>query len=156
MDAGDTIIKQEVNKIYPRTDKVHRVLAHSYSMHFIFFLTCIMLDLFLGMKVLKSSLWVPAGVLLIFLGTGLIFWAQKTSRNLNIENLSKETFFKGPYCYSRSPTHWGLLFLMLGFGMIANMLFVILFTLLSFLISRLVFLVKQEKLLADKYGHHYL
>jgi len=99
---------------------------------------------------------VPLGGSLIVLSSILIFWAQGTSRNLKKENITKETFCKGPYCYTRSPTHWGLFFLMIGFGIITNAIFVILTTLISFLVSRFIFLEKEERILAEKYGTPYL
>ena len=96
------------------------------------------------------------GFIFLIFGTFLVFWAQKTSRHLNIENITKETFCHGPYRYTRSPTHWGLFLLMLGFGMIANAFFIVLFSIISFLITKLVFLKKEEKVLAAKYGTPYL
>jgi protein-S-isoprenylcysteine O-methyltransferase Ste14 len=99
---------------------------------------------------------VPAGTLILILATILVFWAQKTSRSLDTKNMSKETFCKGPYCYTRSPTHWGLFFLMLGFGIIANAVFVVLFTLIAFLLVRFIFLEKEERILTEKYGAPYL
>lgn len=144
----------EKNDLQKRS--VHKILAHSYSMYFILFLIGVTLDVIFKFKIFESSIMVPVGVGISMFATFLIFWAQKTSRSLDIENLNKETFCKGPYCYTRSPTHWGLFFLMLGFGIIANAVFVILFTLISFLIARFVFLDKEERILAGKYGAPYL
>ncbi len=137
-------------------DKVHRILAHSYIMYFILFLAGVLLDFIFQIKIFSSAVVMPLGAVFLALASSLIFWAQKTSRDLNKENLSKETFCKGPYCYTRSPTHWGLFFLMLGFGIIANAVFVVLSTLISFLVSRFVFLDKEEAVLAEKYGAPYL
>jgi len=90
------------------------------------------------------------------LGTLLIFWAQNTSRNLNTQNLTKETFSKGPYRFTSTPTNFGLFFLMLGFGMVANSFFIIVFSCVAFLIARFIFLEQEEKTLAEKYGAPYL
>ena len=139
-----------------KRSRVHRILAHSYTMYFIFFLAGVYLDFIFKIKIFTSSLALPAGIIFLVFASFLILWAQKTSRNLDIKNLSKESFSKGPYRYTRSPTHWGLFLLMLGFGIIVNALFVILSTLISFLISRFVFLKKQEDVLAQKYGDPYL
>ncbi len=135
---------------------VHKVLAHSYTMYFILFLVGVILDMIFRFKIFTSSFMLPVGFSVLIFATSLILWAQMTSRNLKTENVSKETFCKGPYCYTRSPTHWGLFFLMLGFGIIANAFFVILTTLFSFFISRFIFLEKEEKILTDKYGTPYL
>lgn len=137
-------------------NRVHRILAHSYAMYFIFFLAGVTLDFVFRLKIFSGSVMAPGGILLLLLGTLLVFWAQKTSHKLDKKNMTKETFCRGPYCYTRSPTHWGLFFLMLGFGIIANAVFVVLTTLLSFLVSRFVFLDKEEKVLVEKYGTPYL
>ena len=134
---------------------IHKTLAHSYSIYLTFFVVGIFFDLVFGFKVSDSPLMTPVGVFFLVLGSLLIFWAQKTSRTLSKENLTKENFYRGPYKYTRGPTHWGLFFLMLGFGMIINMLFVILFSFISFIFAKYTFLNKQEKLLETKYGVPY-
>jgi protein-S-isoprenylcysteine O-methyltransferase Ste14 len=45
---------------------------------------------------------------------------------------------------------------MLGFGIMNNALFVIVTTFISFFISKFVFIDRQERILADKYGAPYL
>jgi protein-S-isoprenylcysteine O-methyltransferase Ste14 len=140
----------------PHKNKVHRVLAQSYLAFFLLFLIGVSLDFLFRVKIFADSVMVPIGAGILVVSTLLIFWAQRTSRTLDTSNMSKETFCKGPYCYTRSPTHWGLFFLMLGFGIIANAVFVILFTLISFLVVRFFFLDKEEKILTRKYGAPYL
>jgi len=146
----------ENDKIHLQKQSVHNVLAQSYFTYFIFFLIGIIFDLILKIKVFNSSFMMPFGVLFLIFGTLLIFWAQKTSRNLKKEDISKETFCHGPYRFTRTPTHFGLFFLMLGFGMIINAFFIILFTFVSFIIAKFVFLNKEEKILTLKYGAPYL
>jgi protein-S-isoprenylcysteine O-methyltransferase Ste14 len=136
--------------------KVHRILAHSYSMYFLLFLTGVILDGIFDVRIFSGQVPVWVGFGFLVLATLLIVWAQGTSRNLKIENLTKETFCRGPYCYTRSPTHWGLFFLMLGFGLVSNALFVVVLTVLAFIITRLTFLKKEEDALAHKYGSPYL
>jgi protein-S-isoprenylcysteine O-methyltransferase Ste14 len=96
------------------------------------------------------------GTVFLLIGTILIVWAQKSSLKLQKENMSKETFLRGPYRYTRSPTHLGLFLLMLGFGITANALFLIVFSVLSFFITKFVFIKKEEQILAEKYGTPYL
>lgn len=138
---------------------VHRVLAHSYIIYFFLFLLGVCLDVLFQPKVffnenLSFNLSF-LGVMLLLLASVLIFWAQNTSRNLNKANISKETFCKGPYCFTRSPTHWGLFVLMLGFGILTNAIFVILTTIVSFILTKTIFLKKEELLLEEKYGTPY-
>ncbi len=137
-------------------NKAHRILAHSYSVYFVLFLVGVTLDLFWGIEILSSSIMVPVGISLLVFGTLLAVWAQFSTRNVADEVISKETFSKGPYRYSRHPTHWGLFFLVLGFGIMVNATFVILTTLISFVISKFVFVKKQEDVLALKYGAPYM
>lgn len=135
---------------------VHRILAHSYASVFMFFLVGVCLDLFLSLKIFKSEQVITWGFVFLALGTFLIIWAQKTSRSLNKEIISKETFVHGPYKYTRSPTHWGLFLAILGFGMVINAFFVVLLSFISFIFTKLTFLNAEEKLLATKYGAPYL
>ncbi|MDP2789230.1 MAG: methyltransferase [bacterium] len=136
--------------------KVHRILAHSYFLYFFLFLVGVSLDVIFKIKLITSDILAPVGVTLLFFSTFLIFWAQHTSRNLHTNKISKENFCRGPYCYTRSPTHWGLCLLLLSFGIIANAVFVVLCTVLAFLISKFIFLREEEKILAEKYGEPYL
>ena len=144
------------DKIPLQKQSVHKILAHSYSVYFIFFLISVCLDFVFNFKFFNNFIAIPSGFIFLLFGTFLVFWAQKTSRHLDVENVTKETFCHGPYRYTRSPTHWGLFLLMLGFGMIANAFFIVLFSIISFLITKLVFLKKEEKVLAAKYGTPYL
>ena len=144
------------NKIHLEESHIHRVLAHSYSMYFILFLVGICFDSVSHFRVFNNFWIISVGILFLAFGTFLILWAQKTSRNLKKENISKESFTKGPYRFTRTPTNFGLFFLMFGFGMVANASFVILFACISFILAKMVFLNIQEKILAEKYGTPYL
>jgi len=135
---------------------VHRILAHSYFTYFALFLIGLSLDLILKLKVFTGGVVVFFGFLLLAVGTVLVLWAQHTSRNLDKTNISKEVFCRGPYCFTRSPTHWGLFLLMLGFGLVSNSLFVILCTILAFFLTKFIFLRKEEAVLVKKYGVPYL
>jgi len=135
---------------------IHQVLAHSYATHLILFLVGAIFDLIFNFKFFYGSLVVPLGIFSLIFGTLLIFWAQKTSHNLDKSNISQETFRQGPYRYTRVPTNFGLFFLVLGFGLTINAFFVIFSALISFLLSKFIFLAKQEKILALKYGAPYL
>jgi protein-S-isoprenylcysteine O-methyltransferase Ste14 len=147
---------ENYNMTHHYKNKVHKILVHSYSVYFFLLLLGICLDIIFSLKIFNDSVAVPVGVLLLMLGTILIFWSQKTSRNLKKEEISKETFSQGPYRFTRTPTNFGLFFLVFGFGVILNAFFVVLTTFISFLIAKFVFLKKQEIILAEKYGVPYL
>ncbi len=148
------ISKDQKEKIIRET-KVHRLLAHSYLVYLLFLLLGVALDVIFHIHAFESYFTIPAGFTILFFATVLIMWAQNTSRNLKRENITKETFLHGPYCFTRSPTHYGLFLLMLGFGLIANAFFVIMFTIVSLLITKFFFLKKEEDLLEEKYGAPY-
>lgn len=136
---------------------VHKVLAHSYAMYFLLFLIGVTLDLVFKFKIFASSVMVPVGFFFLVLATIIILWAQKTGRDLRkVKEVKTEHFCRGPYCYTRIPTQWGLFFLLLGFGIITNSFFVILFTIIAFFISKFVFMGKHDRILAEKYGSAYI
>ena len=147
---------QNFDKNKLQKHSIHRILAHSYIAHLILFLFGVFFDVIFRFKVFTNSALAGIGAAFLILGSILIFWAQYTSHHLNKKNITKETFCQGPYCYTRTPTNFGLFFLVLGFGLAINAFFVILSAFVSLLISRLVFLNKQEKMLAVKYGDPYL
>lgn len=138
------------------TFKVHRVLAHSYTFFFSFLIIGVLFDIIFKLKLVRGEIMTPIGFAFLFFATVLIIWAQKTSRELKVENMTVETFCRGPYCYTRVPTHLGLLFMALGFGFVLNATFVIIFTIFSFIINKFVFLREEERILLEKYGNPYM
>lgn len=135
---------------------VHKILAHSYGMHFVLFLMGVVLDLIFKLQFFSNPLIVYKGIVLLVFGSLLIIWAQYTSRNLKVENVTKETFCNGPYRFTRTPTNFGLFFMMFGFGLMLNALFIMITSIISFVVAKFVFLNKEEELLALKYGAPYL
>jgi protein-S-isoprenylcysteine O-methyltransferase Ste14 len=102
--------------------------------------------------------WV--GVSIITLASGLIFWAQITSDELHTVDQSVEVhtdtiFARGPYYIFRSPTHVGLLFLIIGFGSLINSVWVVVATLVGYVIAHNTFLKKEQEFLVKKYGEAY-
>ncbi len=137
---------------------VHHVLAHSYLVYFVLLLLGVFLDFTFGYKILDNTLAVPLGFATLILATVVILWAQKTGRDFSkvTEAKTAEHFCRGPYCYTSMPTQWGLFFSVLGFGLIVNSLFIVIFTVISFLISKFVFMSKHDRILIEKYGDAYL
>ncbi len=146
----------QVNNSNPHKNRVHQILAHSYVIQFMIFLVSIYLDYLLKLKISTSSLLAPTGFIILAFGSVLILWAQKTTNNLKKVSLDKEAFYHGPYRFTRTPTHFGLFLLMLGFGVMTNALLVILFAIASFIISKVLFLNEQEEILEKKYGTPYI
>lgn len=147
-----------MNEIGPNNihkNKVHKILAYSYLTYFLAFLLGLFFDFLFPYQLFSHLSLILVGLIFLLIGTILIFWAQKTSRHLNKENLNKETFAQGPYRYTRSPTHLGIFFLLFGFGIMTGTMAVIFCTVLAFLITKFVFLRRQEKILSQKYGSAY-
>jgi len=146
-------MEEKTGKKYIFKNSVHVLLAHSYIFYFVGFLVGILLDSIFSFDAFGQFFIMKViGCVLIILSTLLIFWAQKTSRNFKNGVITKKTFSKGPYHFVQNPTDWGIFLLIIGFGIIANAIFVILCTLFSFFASRLFFLKKQDSILAKKYG----
>ena len=137
---------------------VHHTLAHSYSVYFVLFLVGVMLDIIFDFKIFHDVVMVPVGFFFLILATILIIWAQKTGRDFRQigQELTAEHFCRGPYCYTRIPTQFGLFLLILGFGFITNSFFVILFTFIAFIVAKFVFMSKHDRILAEKYGNAYI
>lgn len=135
---------------------VHLILAYSYLFYFTTLLVGVLFDFLYPHRFFQTSVMAPVGFVLLFLSTLLILWAQRTSRSYKKETVCKEIFCNGPYSFTRIPTHLGLFLMVLGFGMIINATFVILFSIVSFFATKFFFLRKEELILADKYSDSYL
>lgn len=145
------------NKDNIQRQNIHKILAHSHAMQFVLFLFGVFLDLIFKIKIFpNSAILAGVGVIFLILGSILIFWAQHTSHHLKKENITKESFSKGPYHYIKNPTNFGIFFMILGFGIIMNSFFVIFFNFISSLVAKFIFLDKEKKILIAKYGAPYL
>ena len=140
----------------PKRKSVHRILVHSYFTTLIFFLLGAGLDIIFSLKILDTAIISPVGLLFLVTGTTLIVWAQHASHQFNKENLSPDSFRRGPYRYTRNPTYWGLFLVLIGFGLAWNAVFVLAFTVISLFVTKLIFLKQEEEILAEKYGEVYL
>ena len=136
---------------------VHHVLIHSYSIFFISLILGLLVDLLYPLRIIPKAVSLQLGIALLVLAPTLIFWAQYTSSNLRVkkEQVLHVDFKKGPYRFTRNPTHVGLGFLIIGFGVLINSISIIIFTLIAVIISSNVFLKKQEKMLEESYGEEY-
>ena len=137
---------------------IHVVLGHSYLVYFF--------SILIG---LGLQIWYPyqfshrgvegLGLILIIVGPLLMYWAQHTTdktAKLRGEWVNDwKIFYRGPYTLTRSPTHLGLFFLVLGFSAIINSLWLLMFSTFAFLITRCIFIRKEESLLVKKYTDAY-
>jgi len=134
---------------------VHHTLAHSYTVYFFVLLFGVALDMLFPIKIFNAT-HMDIGLLLLVLSSALIVWAQRSSTHLaKVGEVQKEHFNRGPYKYTRTPTHWGLFFLVFGFGLVINAFFITLLTVVSFFITKFVFIKDQENILERRYGEAY-
>lgn len=150
-------MEKETSNI-PEKTIIHSTLAYSYSFYFFGFLIGFVLDDIFMLKPFDESLGQTLGLFWMILASFFIFWAQRTSnvskKQRLVEN-NKQAFLKGPYRVTRVPTHVGLTFLLIGFGIFDNLPFVILFSVVSFVATKYTFVKKEEALLQKKYGEPY-
>ena len=132
-------IKTEIIK-----SKVHRILAHSYMVYLIALFFGLIFSAVWPFPIFNNEILAGVSAVFLFLASLLIFWAQKSSKEFSKENLTKESFMKGPYRFTRNPTNVGLFFSMICFSIIVDSIFSVLFTFIAFLISLLIFLKKEE------------
>jgi protein-S-isoprenylcysteine O-methyltransferase Ste14 len=149
-------IKQKA--INQNKNTVHYVL---FSSSFIFLLAIILgvfFDTFLNKKIFSDGVYQNIGFILLVMGSIVIYWAQKASLDFKIKiqkNMKKSYFEFGPYGYTRHPTHFGLFIMTLGFGLLINSLFSIIFTILAHLFTKIFNVKKEEQILISKYGESY-
>jgi protein-S-isoprenylcysteine O-methyltransferase Ste14 len=140
------------------SEKIHDVLAHSYLTYFFAVIVGLIVDFIIPIKLIPQSVAQAIGLVFLFVAPALILWAQVTSSRFRHERKEGTAlnFSKGPYFFSRSPTHLGLDILVIGFGLILNSFFIVAFSIVSFFVTRLFFVKKQERLLEQKYGNQYV
>ncbi len=141
-----------------RAGTVHFVLSHSYTVFLGAVILGICMDLLIPMYVFNTATYQYTGFAMIVLGSALIYWAQSTSRCVKKEvgdERTEKDFERGPYKYSRNPTHIGLSVMTLGLAFLLNSPWSIIFIVITAFITKFIFLKKEETLLEKKYGQAY-
>jgi len=141
-----------------RKGMVHFILVHSYLMFFFAIILGVFFDTFMKEKIFSNDIYKNIGIFMLLAGSIIIYWAQKSSSNYKekkSKNEKRSQFEFGPYRFLRSPTHFGLFVMTLGFSLIINSFFSVVFTIIAYIITKLFFLVKEEKTLEKKYGESY-
>ena len=153
---------EPIKKPY-RGGMVHFILSNSYTIFLFAVVLGVILDMIIPINIFNSRMYQYAGIVLIMIGSILIYWAQSTSYHSKIEMIEGKlgksvvrNFMEGPYKYSRNPTHIGLTLLSLGLAFLINSLFSVIFTIIASLITKFVFVKEEEDLLIEEYGQEYL
>ena len=142
-----------------REGMVHIILSHSYTVFLMAVVFGLILDVFVPLYIFNGSLYQYVGTLLIILGSLLIYWAQSSTSFTKKEEIQNSNtprdFARGPYKYSRNPTHIGLSIMTLGLGFLLSSVFSVILTVIASLITKFIFVKKEEKLLEERYGQSY-
>ena len=141
--------KNKIQEKGYRSGMVHFILVHSYVIFFLAVILGVFFDTFLKKKMFSFLYYDYIGFLMLIVSTIIIYWAQKTSSNYQqrvLKDSSRSNFEFGPYRYLRSPTHFGLFIMTLGFSLIINSFFSIIFTFIAYGFTKLFFLKKEETL----------
>lgn len=135
---------------------IHFILSHSYMLFFVAIILGIITDQFVHISIIPQS-YGDFGFLLMLLGSIVIYWAQKTSGKTKkqLEDTGERKFDCGPYKYSRNPTHIGLGIMTFGFSLVMQSTFILLYLVIVYTVSKLIFLPAEEKILCSKYGAAY-
>lgn len=137
---------------------VHFVLSHSYLIYLVVIILGVILDTIFSIKIFHNQIYQYVGFFVILISTIIVYWAQKTSqitqKEKDLEGKSMN-FEKGPYRYSRYPTHVGLSLIIVGFGLVLKSFFIVVSVLITLLITHIFFKKEIEKLLEKKYGQTY-
>ena len=138
---------------------IHLILVNSYLVFIYAIIAGLIFDLFVPIKIFNYPFYQNIGILMIILGTFLVYWAQhssNTAKKVYKDNVSVDAFMHGAYRYIRNPTHLGLLIMTLGLSFLINSLFSVIFLIISYIIIKIVFQKKEQNILIKKYGQIYI
>ena len=134
---------------------VHVLLSRSYAVYFFAVVFGAIFDIIFHFNIFGGYIFQYLGVIMIILGSIFIYWAQSTTSQSKSE-LTKERdtnfFLRGPYKYTRNPTNFGVAIMTIGLGFLINSLFSVIFIIIAYLVSKFVFIKKQDSILEERYG----
>ncbi len=139
--------------------KIHFILSNSYTIFLFAVVLGVSFDTIIPLNIsIGGGYYKYVGLGMVSLGTLIIYWAQTTSNLIKSRKVKEGThpgFDYGPYKYLRSPTHSGLFIMTLGLAVIINSPFSFLFVIIAHIITKLIYIKKEEKMLEEKYGEAY-
>jgi len=150
---------QKDNKTNHLSGVVHVLLSQDYAIFFFAVILGVICDALFSVRVLGGAIYQNIGFLFIIIGTIIIYWSQSTTRKMSkmvTQNRDLNFFLQGPYRYTRNPTNFALTLLILGLGLLVNSIFLVIFILITYVISRVFFIKKQDAILKERYGNVFL
>lgn len=122
----------------------------------------LLFDTFITIRIIPEAIFLPLGILFLFLSPILILWAKyspyyflRSGKICDVKDVRTEYFKTGPYKFSRNPIYLSLALLVIGFGFLINSIFVVIAVALSFFIVHFVILRREEMILEKRYGEEY-
>ncbi|MFA6355051.1 MAG: methyltransferase [Candidatus Paceibacterota bacterium] len=153
MDKDNEELNKEKKHI---SGVVHVLLSYSYVIFFLAVVFGVIFDIIFPIRILNGIIYEYIGIGFIIIGSILIYWAQATSRATS-KTIPTERdinfFLQGPYKYTRNPTNLGLTLTVFGLGLLINSFFTVVFMLITYIISKVIFIKKQDTILGERYGN---
>ena len=102
---------------------------------------------------------IPAGIILIIIGIGLIVLARREfayfSQPTDPGHPTSKVVKTGVFAISRNPLYLASVIVFLGLALAINMLWAVVMLLLSIIICLYVLIIPEEQYLAEKFGEEY-
>ncbi len=146
-----------INKKSSIVGIIHILLLQSYAIYFFAVILGVIFDNVIAINIFPNHVLLNQylGIIMILIGSIFIYWAQSTTSSSKVNNTKDRDlnfFLRGPYKYTRNPTNFGLAIMSLGLGFLINSFFSIIFIIIAYLISRIIFIKKQDSILEERYG----
>lgn len=137
---------------------IHSLLVYIYLIFFIAVILGSIFDVFIGVGLFWGKIYNIIGALALVLGSLLIYWAQISSRRSGKKRqkeVTTESFEFGPYRFIKHPSYFGVFIMSLGLALIMSSFFSVIFSIITYIIIRTIFVKKEEQILSDKFGEPY-
>lgn len=133
---------------------IHIILFRTYMVFLAAVVLGAILNEVLPLNIFISKNFQYIGVVMIIFGSSVVYWAQNTTspKRENDGERDINFFYRGPYKYTRNPTNLALTVMSIGLGLLINSFYSIIFIIITYLISRFVFIKKQDFILEERYG----
>lgn len=144
----------------PQENTISNLSSYSTIVFALALMLAVILDIVFPMRFLSEPSNRYIGVLVVILGTIVVFWAENVGRRYSNKRKAGEVtdvshISKGVYSYTRNPKYVGLGILLIGLGIILNSLFVTFSAFVSILVIHFFLLHKEEELLESRHGNIY-
>jgi protein-S-isoprenylcysteine O-methyltransferase Ste14 len=117
----------------------------------------IIFQYFFPAKMFPQSISETVGIILIILGTIIVYMSQKASAAFRARERRGEArvFHKGVYRWFHNPTSFALALLVIGLGFILNSLMIVLLSAVGYWLSYIVYEEKKQRIMTEKYKDDY-